>query len=352
MINWHESMIQTFEYYVVDPLTWKDEKPILNVSSCTINRDKSSSTLGSATLDCTEDMGECYFRVYLIAIQNGIRYSFPLGTYLLQTPSTKFDGMKYTVSIDAYTPLIELKDGMPPLGYSVLKGTNIMDTANVICREHARAPVIPAKSTEVMYDDFVANSDDTWVDFVSDLITNAKFELNLDELGRIGFEPVKDMGSLQSKWIYNDDNSSILYSDLTDSRDLYGIPNVVEVIYSSDSGTVFSRIENNDKDSPVSIVNRGREIIYRTTNPGIPGVPDQGTLDAYATQLLRNLSTLEHTVTYKHGYCDVRIGDCVTLNYKKAGLNAVRAVVQSQSITCETGCPVEETAVYTTKLWR
>lgn len=352
MINWHESMTQTFEYYMVDPDTWKDERPIENVSSCSINRDRTSSTLGSATIDCDEDLGECYFRAYLVVIQNGVQYKRPLGTYLLQTPSKKFDGRKHTVSIDAYTPLIELKEDLPPLGYSILKGTNIMESAYAICREHMRAPVVPAKSTKTLYDDFVANTDDVWVTFVSDLISNAEFELYLDELGRVLFEPIKDAGSLQSKWTYTDDNSSILYPDLTDDRDLYGIPNVVEVVYSTDSNYLFSRIVNDDETSPVSTVTRGREIVYRTTNPGLPGEPNQETLDAYATQLLRNLSTLEHTVTYKHGYCDVRVGDCVTLNYKKAGLNAVRAVVQSQTITCETGCPVEETAVYTTKLWR
>lgn len=345
-------MTQTFEYYMVDPDTWKDERPIENVSSCSINRDRTSSTLGSATIDCDEDLGECYFRAYLVVIQNGVQYKRPLGTYLLQTPSKKFDGRKHTVSIDAYTPLIELKEDLPPLGYSILKGTNIMESAYAICREHMRAPVVPAKSTKTLYDDFVANTDDVWVTFVSDLISNAEFELYLDELGRVLFEPIKDAGSLQSKWTYTDDNSSILYPDLTDDRDLYGIPNVVEVVYSTDSNYLFSRIVNDDETSPVSTVTRGREIVYRTTNPGLPGEPTQATLDAYATQLLRNLSTLEHTVTYKHGYCDVRVGDCVTLNYKKAGLNAVRAVVQSQTITCETGCPVEETAVYTTKLWR
>ena len=40
------------------------------------------------------------------------------------------------------------------------------------------------------------------------------------------------------------------------------------------------------------------------------------------------------------------------LNYQRAGLKYVKAKVISQSISCETGCPVEETAIYTTKLWR
>ena len=160
------------------------------------------------------------------------------------------------------------------------------------------------------------------------------------------------MAALQHRWTYTDDNSSILYPDITNERDLYGIPNVVEVVYSTDSGSLFSRVVNSDENSPISTVNRGREIVYRDTNPNLSGVPTQEMVDDYAVQLLRNLSCLEHKITYSHAYCPVRVGDCVMLDYKGAGLQNVKAKVISQSIKCVTGCPVQETAVYTTKLWR
>ena len=70
-----------------------------------------------------------------------------------------------------------------------------------------------------------------------------------------------------------------------------------------------------------------------------------------AVDALKSLSTLEYSVTYSHGYCPVRLGDCVRLNYKKAGLNNVKAKIISQSIKCEPGCPVTEKAVFTDELW-
>ena len=51
MIDWLSSMEQTFEYYTVDPSTWKDVKKLNYVKSCTINRDSESETLGSATIE-------------------------------------------------------------------------------------------------------------------------------------------------------------------------------------------------------------------------------------------------------------------------------------------------------------
>ena len=51
MIDWLSSMEQTFEYYTVDPSTWKDVKKLNYVKSCTINRNSESETLGSATIE-------------------------------------------------------------------------------------------------------------------------------------------------------------------------------------------------------------------------------------------------------------------------------------------------------------
>lgn len=352
MIDWTKSMTQTFEFYKVDPLTWKDSLPLTQIKSCNITRDEEVQTLGSATIDTTEDLEECYVRVYLVVNQNGITEKVVLGTYLVQTPSLSYDGKSTTISIDAYTPLIELKESLPPLGYSILKDTNIMETAYNICREHMRAPVVKTNNTKTLYSDFVSNIEDTWITFVNDLVSNAKYKIDLDESGRVLFAPIQDIASLQPRYTYTDDNSSILYPELTDKRDLYGIPNVVEVVYSSDSGYLFSRITNDDPNSPISTVNRGREIVHRETNPKFSGEPTQEMLDDYGVQLLRNMSCLEHKITYSHGYCPVRVGDCVLLNYEKAGLHNVKAKVISQNIKCKTGCPVQETAVYTTKLWR
>ena len=72
----------------------------------------------------------------------------------------------------------------------------------------------------------------------------------------------------------------------------------------------------------------------------------------YAKKVLKSLSSLEYTVKYSHGFCPARVGDCVLLNYERAGLVDVKAKIKMQSITCSTGCKVSETAVFTEELWR
>ena len=120
MPDWTKSMQQTYEYYTVDPVSLKDKKRLTNIEGCTINRDDSVDTLGSATIDFTETVGEDYVRAYLVTIQNGVTERHPLGTVMVQTPSSDFDGMVRKISADAYTPLIELKEKMPPIGFPSL----------------------------------------------------------------------------------------------------------------------------------------------------------------------------------------------------------------------------------------
>lgn len=352
MPDWTASMQQTFEYYTVDPGTWKEVRKLECIKSCSITRDLDTETLGSATFDTTEWLDECYVRVYLITIQNGIKEKHPLGTFLVQTPSTSFDGKISSMSMDAYTPLLELKENPPPIGYALFKDDNIMEKAYLITREHVRAPVVKTENSENLYSDFVSNSDDTWMKFVSDLIANAKYNFALDEMGRVLFMPKQETASLQPVWTFDDSNSSILSPDISLRHDLYGVPNVVEVIYSNGGVTYNARVVNDDSNSPISTISRGREIIYRETNPKFTGEPTEYQVKQYAEQLLKELSTVEYSVSYTHGYCPVRIGDCVRLNYSKAGFNGVKAKVKTQNIKCEPGCPVSETAVYTTKLWR
>lgn len=352
MADWSASMQQTFEYYTVDPGTWKDIRLLGTVRGCSITRDSEVETLGSATIDIDENIEECYVRVYLITTQNGIKEKHPLATVLVQTPGTDFDGRKSVISADAYTPLMELKENPPPIGYFIPKDSNAMDYAYRLCREHARAPVVPTVCPTTMSTDFVAYAEDNWLTYIKDILANIKYRLVLDELGRILFSPEQDTASLSPIWTYDDSNSSILYPEISVNRDLYNVPNVVEVIFSNGSQNLYARVVNDDPNSPTSTVSRGREITHRIPDPDLNGDPTQTQVELYAEKVLRELSSLECTITYDHGYCPVRIGDCVRINYPRAKLIDIKAKVISQTIKCEPGCPVTEKAVFTTKLWR
>ena len=360
MPDWTKSMQQSFEYYTVEPTTLADVKRLDNVKKASFSRDDESQTLGSATIDVTNSVGESYIRGYLVTNQNGVTEKFPLGTVLSQTPSSTFNGKFLDVSMDCYTPLIELKEKRPPLGYAIRKGTRIMDAAYMLVRNNCRVPVNKVEPlydengkdiSPTLQDDFVANVDDTYLSFVIALIENANYKLGLDEKGNVLFLPKQDLESLQPVWTFNDDENSIFCPEITVDHDLYGIPNIVEIIYSYGSDCKEAIAKNEDPNSPTSIQSRGREIPFRVTDPSLRGYVTQGQLDAYAERVLKELSTLSYTVSFTHAYCPVRVGDCVRLNYTRAGINGIKAKIISQNIKAEPGCLVSTKAVFTSKLW-
>lgn len=351
MIDWTASMQQTFEFYTVNPYTWGDIEMLDNITSCSIVRDETDETLSYATFDCTSELGEQYIRVYLKAVQNRESFRLPLGTYLCQTPGSGFDGRVKSVSADAYSPLMELKEKNPPVGYYISVGQNLLKYVSTICREQMRGPITESSDETVVPFNFVSETGDSWLTYLSSLLSYGHYRFGLDDDCRVIFLPYRDVTSMQPIWTYTDDNSSILYPEIETNRDLYGLPNVVEIIYSDNSHILHSKVVNDDPNSPISTVARGREIIHREVNPEIRGGLNQISLDEYAKKRLKELSSLEYTLTYSHGYCPVRVGDCVLLNYRAAGFENVKARVTRQSIKCESSCQVEETAVYTENLW-
>ena len=271
MPDWTKSMQQTYEYFIVDPKSWKDSRLLTTVQSCSITRDSTSDTLGSASFTIDESLGEVYIRVYLVTIQNGIRERHPLGTYLVQTNNPTYNGKNQSLSCTAYTPLIEMKENMPPIGYSFLKNDNILDAAYRVARDYARAPVAKNTSSKTFFSDFVADTTENALSFLRSLLEYADYSLELDEMGQIMFAPSQDLAALQPVWEFNDEEDSILQPSIAVTNDIYGIPNVVEVIYSNNSDYYHVRVVNDDPNSPVSTVSRGREIVYRETNPALSG---------------------------------------------------------------------------------
>lgn len=102
----------------------------------------------------------------------------------------------------------------------------------------------------------------------------------------------------------------------------------------------------------MSTVHRGREIVKRITDATFAGEPTQKMVEQYAADKLAELSQLEVSITYKHGWNGVRVDDCVLMNNTLAGVTNVKAKVVAQSFECKSGIEVTETATYVIKYWR
>lgn len=352
MIDWSRQMSQDFEYWVVNPNTWTDSRKLDYVNSCSIKYDASAETIGTANFTSYERLPECYVRAYLIAKQNGIEYKIPLGTNLVQTPSVKYDGFVKSMSINAYSPLVELRSNSPSIGYSILKNTNVSSVFNSIYSSNCRAPLIGLYNTDKkVFSDFVAEDSDSWLSFLNSLLAMDDRYITINANGEVGVAKNERMKAIEPSYIFTDNNSSILYPDTTDAYDYFDIPNRVEVSYSGDTASYFSRVENTDQNSELSIPNRGRVVLYRETSPEFTGIPNQTLVDQYARNLMKTKCTITHEITIKHAYCGVGINETVILDMKGAGYNMIKGLITSQSIDCSPGIPTTSTIKYSEELW-
>ena len=372
-VDWTKSMQQTFEFYTVDPNNWYDDQKLENIISCDLTHDLTSDKRGNASIMVTEPLPECYIRTYLVVTQAGYMHKICLGTYLYMTSSDSFDGMKHNITMTGYTPMVELEEKLPPLGFHIIGITNRKHSGDAPMVTEAIKDIVTTYTRceienrtviqKPLLNDFVAGTNDNFLTVINNILNASslgQYILTVDEWGTI---IVKDKPVLEDAiptYIYTDDNSSILLPSLDTNDDIYGIPNVVEVLYTGDKRLPAIRVivKNEDPTSIVSIPARGREIAKRFTITNIAApVNDyseaavKAQVTAQAERLLEAASTINKTISYSHGYCDVKVGDTVLINYERAGVTGIRAKVVSQRISCKPGCQVDEQAVYTKKLW-
>lgn len=345
-IDWTKSMKQDFEYYTVDPESWLDRERLECIVESDISRDLNTETKHSFRAVTTEPIGECYIRVYMIATQGMETEKIPLGTFLSYVPSIDFNGRLTKLDIEGYSPIIELREKVPPIGTYIAKNTNILTAVVSWLKLYTRAPVIYSDDTCNSTKNYVAETSDTWYSFISGVLEDNGYFLNVDALGQIYIDKEINPMYLQPKWTFADGKDSILCNDISINQDIFDVPNVVEVLVSDGNNNGFASASNDNPDSPVSTVNRGRIIAKRITNPqvGLTG------LQAYAKNELIKESEVETSVSYSHGYCPVNIGDCISLSNRKFGIDKLKLKVTSQSISCKTGCVVSETARSTVNL--
>lgn len=339
--DWTRSYGVGFEYWVLDKSTFREERELSRVEECEITRDLSDATVESASMTVGELLGEEeYVRCYLLATQDGRTERVCLGTFLAMTPEADMDGKGVERPLELHSPLRELQDDRPPIGYTVRAGTDVASAlSSIFSRHHVKVGAIDADGATVPVD-VTASDSDTWLSLGSAVLEAVGMEAVVDPTGTVVFVPEKDADALSESWTFSDDDLSILLPDARLSTDWHEVPNVVEAVVSQAGSHVTARAENASSMSPVSTASRGRTVLYRESNPD--GVVSEEQAQAWAERTLAEKSTARRTLVYSHGYCPVKLGDCTRVVYSRHSLD-VRGRVVRQVLRCSTDLEVEET---------
>lgn len=331
---WSEGFTATYYLTIVDPKSWRDISR-MEITDGSIER-SASDLLESADIDTTElpEGGEAWVRIWLDAEQGGITH-VPLFTGLTSAPSRNIDGQRNTYKIECYSVLKPINDILTDRGYYIPADVVAPDAAARLLRKGI-APVEvqqvgdPPRLTESI----VAEEGESNLTLAEKILEAINWRIRIDGRGVITLEPNTKSTAATFDAIDND----VIELSMTDEYDWYSAPNVLRVI----SGDLTSVVRDDDPDSKLSTVSRGREIWAEESSVTLG---NNESLGSYAMRRLKELQGPSRTISYSRRFDpNVTVGDIVKINHPEIGINGVFKVT-SQKLELSYGCRTEEQAV-------
>lgn len=331
-MDWSKGFSALYHMTLVDPVTWRDTQEI-NITGGSIQRE-TDGMMQSADID-TRDFptGERYIRIYLDARQEGGGETVALFTGLATTPDADYNGVVESHTVQCFSVLKAADDVLLPRGYYVPAGID----AGVILTKLlavAPAPVTIAGDAPSLLASIVADEDDSYLDMVQRVVAAINWRMRLTGRGEIIIEPYPDYTVATFDPIENDS----IETQITTTNDWYSCPNVFRAI--DEDLTAIAR--DDSADSPLSTVNRGREIWQQDTSCNLA---DNESIGQYALRRLREEQRNALSASYKRRFQpDIMPGDLIYLKHPRQGLNGIFRVV-SQGIELGYGATTSEEVV-------
>lgn len=332
-MNWGKGFTASYYAYIIDGKTWR-ETELLQITDGSISR-SNTGLRDSADITCVNYKDkERYIRIYLDVQQNGASDHVPIFTGLTSAPSRDIDGVLETNSIECYSVLKPAEDVLLQRGYYVpaeVNGGTIIKTLLSV----TPAPVEVIGEAPALQTSVIAEDGENHLTMVDKVLTAINWRMRILGNGTIQIMP-KASENIRT---FDPLNADVLEPTLSINRDWYDCPNVFRAV----SNDLVSVARDDSTDSPLSTLNRGREVWAEENNVSL----NTGeSIAEYAFRRLKDLQLIETTVSYTRRYDpDVLVSDRVRLNYPKQGLNGSYEIT-SQKITLGYGCTTEEEVKY------
>ena len=321
------------EYYatIVDPVTWKDIQRIELVGG---NIKRTSTGLrDAATLDMKTWTApiEAYIRIYLDTAQSESYAHEALFTGLATSPGRKAYATSEDRSVDCYSVLKAADDVQLTRGWYALGGQNagriLISLLSVV-----PAPVEISDNAPTLASTIIAEDGETRLSMIEKVLDAIGWRMIIKGNGTICCGPFSDVPVATFDAVEYD----IIEAPLTIKEDWYSCPNVLMAI----SGDMIGIARDDDQNSPLSTVRRGREVWKVEKSAALAA---NESIAEYANRALQEAQRIQQSVSYDRRYVPtVTIGDTVRLHYPAQDIDN-NYVVSSQSITLGAGgCKTSE----------
>ena len=335
-MDWGKGFTASYYAYIVDAKTWR-ETELLQITDGSISR-TDSGLRDSADITCINYSDrEQYVRLYLDVQQGGASEHVPIFTGLTSAPSKDIDGVLETNKIECYSVLKPAEDVLLQRGYYVpaeVDGGRIIKELLTV----TPAPVEIIGEPPALQTSVIAEDGENHLTMVDKVLEAINWRMRILGNGTIQIVPQAE----ETERTFDPLTADVIEPTLTITRDWYECPNVLRAV----SNDLVAVVRDDSDDSPLSTVNRGREVWKEESNVSL----NTGeSISEYALRRLKELQLIETTASYTRRYDPgVLVSDHVRLNYPRQGLNGVYEIT-SQKIDLGYGCATDEEVKYVGK---
>lgn len=245
----------------------------------------------------------------LLRMRDGKYIEFPLGIFLLSSPTRKDSNKNVYRDVDAFDGLLILRDDKFDSRYTVPAGTNYRQAVIDILASAGITKHNIEQTDKVLPVDMEFAPGTEKLEAINALLQAINYTpIHVDVYGYFTSMTYRSPAIRSAEYTYKDDELSIIYPGMEEELDLFNVPNKWIVTCSNAEQSLFSTYTNENPNSPTSTVSRGRTIVdYRE----VTDIADQQSLDAYVQRIAFEASqvygklTFETAINPLHDYMDV-----------------------------------------------
>ena len=302
-MDWSKGFSATYYMSIVDPVTWRDVDRI-EIKGGEISRSE-SELVESADVDCVryDQSSERYVRIWLNTKQGGGRSShIALFTGLATSPDRDINGTLTTNKVQCYSVLKPAKDVLLQRGWYAPAGMSgafiVKDLLSII-----PAPVKIEGSAPNLAQAVIAENGESHLSMAWKVLNAINWRIRIEGDGTVVLCSQADSVSA----IFDPLSNDVIEPQITVEYDWYGCPNVFRAVMDDISAVA----RDDDPDSPLSTVSRGREIWMEETDCDL----NTGeTISQYAHRRLKEEQSIAMKVSYDRRFIpSVRVGDLIGL---------------------------------------
>ena len=320
-MDWRKGFSSRYYVTVLDRETWRDLRR-MEITGGSIKRED-SDLRESADINCVNytDETEQIIRVWLDAKQNDDSSHTPLFTGIATSPGKNINGTLVTNTLECYSVLKIAQDMLLPRGWYAPKGINsgdlIRDLLSVMPVDISIAENSPGLKSAIISED-----GENRLSMTDKILSLMDWRMRLDGYGNIfvepyNYNPVATFDSL---------NNDVIEPSLSITHDWFGCPNVYRAVLDD----TYAVARDDDPDSELSTINRGREIWVEDSSVYLQ---EGETLAEYADRMLTLAQRSSTSISYDRRFNpDVYVSDVVALSYSEQRITGTY-LVTSQTIT-------------------